>query len=198
MSPGQIALTLTPVPVSPWAAVCARLMTPALLAGVGAAAGAGAKPGDGSGQHDGAAAPSGHDGGRVLDRQKRADQVYAQHLGPKLRRLLQEWGEAAADPCVGVDDVEAAKRLLRQGDISANLGLVADVGGMGEHSSARLADPQRRLAKPDSLAIDRHHHGAFARERERARASDAAGRPRDDRDFSLESTHFAFLSRPRL
>ena len=76
-----------------------------------------------------------HDLGRVLDGQIDADQIYTQHLGPLLRRLLEEGREAADDTRVGVADVQATKLRNR----SAHRRL--DVG---------FESPRRRSSPPRS------------------------------------------------
>ena len=130
----------------------------------------------------------------MLDRQKRADQVYAQHLRPKLRGLLQERRQAAGNPGIGVDDIEPPIGLHRQRDIAGDFAFHRDVGGETKRGPAGVADGLRRPGDPSGLAIDHHHFGAFAGEGQRARPSDAARRAGDDRDLAFEPAHPLILA----
>ena len=58
----------------------------------------------------------------MFDRQKRADQIDLQNIAANdLDRLLEQRNETAADPGIGIDDVERAELLQRAVDESLDL-----------------------------------------------------------------------------
>ena len=126
--PGQIALTLMPVPDKLLGSGGDEVDDPRLGRRIGRPAGTRAQPGDAGGADDRAAAARFQVRRGVLDGEERPDQVDPQNLRPILGGLFEDRGEAAGDAGVGEDDVEAAMLRDRVVDQPLDIGFAASVG----------------------------------------------------------------------
>src|ERR1039457_2146458 len=102
--------------------------------------------------------------GGVFDRKKWPDQIGLENLPPIVFGLLEEGNEAAADPGIGVDNVERTERRKRAIDKSLDVFLAARIRGERMRGAAALRYGARCLVQPLRVQIDDQQTGAFARE----------------------------------
>ncbi len=112
----------------------------------------------------------------MLDRQERADQINAQHLGPFLDLGIEDRAQRPADPGIGEKDVEPAMVCDRSFNQRRNLRFVTRVA-----SDVGAAD------------IRADHCRAFAPEQLGRRLADARAGAGSDRDFVGEAQRHAPL-----
>src|SRR5208282_2334314 len=126
---------------------------------------------------------------RMFDRQERSDQIDLQDALPMIHALLEQRNKTAADPGVGINDVERSITLQRLTDESLDVVFLAGVGGHELRAAAVLRNGLRGLRQPFRILIDDEQTRAFAREQNRAGAADAVCRAGDDCHLAIESSH---------
>ena len=135
---------------------------------------------------DAAATPVGdHEPRRVLGAQERPGEIHGELAIPALERHL-EHAQAAEDPGVVDEHVDAAEALAGARDHRRHLRFVGDVTGDAERLAAAALDRFGALLGVLGDLIDAHDRGPLVGQPLGDAAADVGAGPGDDRDLPRE------------